>query len=63
MAVAAAVAVTLELLTLKFDWGIAGIWAAIAALMAVRLGTMAARFAGSHWALVGARVDEAAESG
>ena len=60
MVVAAAVAVTLELLTLHFDWGIAGIWAAIAALMAVRLATMAARFAGSRWALVGARLDEAA---
>ncbi len=61
MAASAAVCVALELATLHFDWGIAGIWAAIAALMAVRLATTAARFAGSHWALVGARVDDAAE--
>ena len=43
MAASAAVAVALELLTLALDWGIAGIWAAMAALMAVRLATTAWR--------------------
>ncbi len=60
MAAAATVCIALELLTLTFDWGIAGIWTAIAALMAVRLATMAGRFAGARWALTGARVEEAA---
>ncbi len=59
MAASAAVAIALELLTLAMDWGIAGIWAAMAALMAVRLATTAWRFAGGRWALVGARVGEA----
>ncbi len=59
MAASAAVALALELLTLALDWGIAGIWAAMAALMAVRLATTAWRFAGGRWALVGARIGEA----
>jgi Na+-driven multidrug efflux pump len=59
MAASAAVAIALELLTLAMDWGIAGIWAAMAALMAVRLATTAWRFADGRWALVGARVGEA----
>lgn len=58
MAASAAVAVALELLTLAMDWGIAGIWAAMAALMAVRLATTTWRFAGSRWALVGARLGD-----
>ena len=59
MAASAAVAIAIELLTLAFDWGIAGIWAAMTALMAVRLATTAWRFVGGRWALVGARVGEA----
>ena len=54
MVVAAAVFVPLALLALALDWGIVGVWAALNALMAVRLLTLAVRFAGRRWALVGA---------
>jgi Na+-driven multidrug efflux pump len=54
MVAAAAVFVPLALLALALDWGIVGVWAAILALMAVRLATLAVRFAGRRWALVGA---------
>jgi Na+-driven multidrug efflux pump len=55
MAAAAAVTIAVDLLTLANDWGIVGVWAGMLALMAVRLVTMAARFRGHRWALVGAR--------
>lgn len=55
MAVAAAVTVTIDLLTLANGWGIVGVWTGMLALMAVRLATMAWRFRGERWALVGAR--------
>ncbi len=55
MALASAVAVSIELAALAFDRGIVGVWCGVLALMAVRLATMAARFAGTRWALVGAR--------
>jgi putative MATE family efflux protein len=54
MVAAAAVFVPLVLLALALDWGIVGVWAAIDALMAVRLAPLAVRFAGRRWALVGA---------
>jgi putative MATE family efflux protein len=54
MVAAAAVFVPLALLALALDWGIVGVWAAIVALMAVRLAPLAVRFAGRRWALVGA---------
>jgi len=54
MAFASAVAVSIELAALAFGWGIVGVWCGVLALMAVRLVTMAARFAGTRWALVGA---------
>lgn len=60
MALAASVSIALQLVALAFDWGIAGVWAAMAALMAVRLATMGARFAGRSWVVVGARVEEPA---
>jgi putative MATE family efflux protein len=62
MALAAAVSIAVQLATLAFGWGIAGVWAAMAALMAVRLATMGARFAGPEWAVTGARLEEAAIS-
>jgi putative MATE family efflux protein len=62
MAAAAAVSIAVQLATLAFEWGIAGVWAAMAALMAVRLATMGARFAGAGWAVTGARVEEPAIS-
>lgn len=54
MVAAAAVFVPLALLALHERWGVTGVWAAINALMLVRLATMAWRFAGGGWAVVGA---------
>src|SRR3954451_892982 len=54
MLAAAAVYVPIALLTLRYDWGIVGVWWGLVALIAVRLVTCGARFAGSHWALTGA---------
>ena len=54
MLAAAAVYLPIVLLTLRFDWGIAGVWWGLVALIAVRLVTCGARFASSHWALTGA---------
>ena len=55
MVLAAAVTITVDLCALAFGWGIVGVWAGMLALMTVRLLTMAWRFAGDRWALVGAR--------
>ena len=55
MMLAAVVATSIELASLAFGWGIVGVWCGMLALMAVRLATMTARFAGTRWALVGAR--------
>lgn len=41
------------LLSLAFDWGVVGVWAAIHVLMLARALTMARRFAGRRWAVVG----------
>jgi putative MATE family efflux protein len=54
MLAAAAVYVPIVLLTLHEGWGIAGVWWGLLALIAVRLLTCGARFAGSRWALTGA---------
>jgi putative MATE family efflux protein len=54
MVVAAAVFVPLALLALELEWGIVGVWCALLALMAARLATLAPRFVGRRWALVGA---------
>jgi putative MATE family efflux protein len=35
------------------DWGVRGVWAALAALVAVRLGTMGARFVRRRWLVTG----------
>jgi Na+-driven multidrug efflux pump len=53
-AAAAAVYVPVALLALHSGWGIAGVWWGLAGLIAVRLATCAARFAGERWALTGA---------
>jgi len=37
-----------------FDWGVVGVWAALNVLMLARLTTMAVRFRGRRWAVVGA---------
>ena len=54
MLAAAAVYVPVALLALDRGWGIRGVWAGLAGLIAVRLLTCGARFAGSRWALTGA---------
>jgi putative MATE family efflux protein len=54
MLAAAAVYVPTALLALHQGWGIVGVWWGLLALIAVRLLTCAARFAGSRWALTGA---------
>ena len=54
MVVSAAVYVPLAFAALAFDWGIVGVWCAVLALMGMRLATLAVRFAGRRWALVGA---------
>jgi putative MATE family efflux protein len=54
MLAAAAVYVPVALLALDQGWGIRGVWIGLAGLIAVRLATCGARFAGSRWALTGA---------
>jgi MATE family, multidrug efflux pump len=54
MLAAAAVFVPVALLALHLGWGIVGVWAGLLALMAVRLVTCLARFAGERWAVTGA---------
>jgi putative MATE family efflux protein len=54
MLAAAAVYVPLALLALHEGWGITGVWAGLAALIAVRLLTGGVRFASGRWALTGA---------
>jgi putative MATE family efflux protein len=42
------------LAALAWDWGVVGVWSALNVLMLARLATMAARFRGRRWAVVGA---------
>jgi putative MATE family efflux protein len=55
MVAAAALYAPLAIAALAFGWGIVGVWAALLVLMVGRLATLAGRFAGRRWALVGAR--------
>jgi putative MATE family efflux protein len=54
MLAAAAAYVPVALLALEHGWGILGVWWGLAALIAVRLVTCGARFAGSRWQALGA---------
>jgi putative MATE family efflux protein len=54
MLAAAAVYVPTALLALHQGWGIVGVWCGLLGLIAMRLVTCGARFAGSRWALTGA---------
>jgi putative MATE family efflux protein len=54
MVAAAALYAPLAIAALAFGWGIVGVWAALLVLMVGRLATLAGRFAGRRWALVGA---------
>jgi Na+-driven multidrug efflux pump len=46
--------VPIALVALAAGWGIAGVWWGLLALMATRLTTLALRFRGRRWAVVGA---------
>ncbi len=45
--------VPIALLSLELEWGIVGVWWGLLALIAARLVTCGARFAGTRWAVVG----------
>jgi putative MATE family efflux protein len=47
--------VPISLAALHFDWGIAGVWWGLNALMAARLLTLGARFASGRWVVLGPR--------
>jgi putative MATE family efflux protein len=47
--------VPISLAALHFDWGIAGVWWGLNALMAARLVTLGVRFASGRWVVLGAR--------
>ena len=53
MAAAFAVCAALLAVVLAADWGIRGVWAALLALILVRLGAMLARFARRRWLVTG----------
>ena len=53
MVAAFVVCATLSLAALAFDWGVVGVWAAIGALILVRLGLMLWRFQGRRWLVTG----------
>ena len=53
MVLAFACCASLLLLTLAADWGIRGVWAALVALILVRLATMGARFLRRRWLVTG----------
>src|SRR5690349_12240580 len=54
MVFATLVFIPIALATLQFDWGIAGVWWGLNALMAARLVPLALRFASGHWVVLGA---------
>jgi Na+-driven multidrug efflux pump len=53
MVVAFVVCATMLLVTLEADWGIRGVWAALLALIVVRLGLMTTRFRRGRWLVTG----------
>jgi Na+-driven multidrug efflux pump len=54
MTISALVAVPLTVVSLHAGWGIVGVWAAISALLLMRLLACWLRFSGRRWALTGA---------
>jgi putative MATE family efflux protein len=46
--------VPISLAALHFDWGLAGVWWGLNALMAARLATLGVRFASGRWMVLGA---------
>ena len=53
MVAAFVVCAALSLAALAFDWGVVGVWAAIVALILVRLTLMLHRFRGRRWLVTG----------
>ena len=53
MVAAFAASAVVALAALAFDWGIVGVWAALAVLIAVRLALMSWRFSGRRWLVTG----------
>ncbi len=53
MLAASAAAAPVALAALAFDWGIAGVWAALLVLILARLAVTATRFGGRRWLVVG----------
>jgi hypothetical protein len=47
------VSVAIALVALDRDWGVAGVWSALLALIVVRLATLSARFVGRRWLVAG----------
>ena len=54
MALCFCVFVPIALASLHFDWGLAGVWWGLNALMAARLATLGVRFASGRWVVLGA---------
>jgi putative MATE family efflux protein len=54
MLAASGVFIPVALASLAFGWGIVGVWAGIAGLIAVRLATCGVRFSSRRWAVAGA---------
>jgi Na+-driven multidrug efflux pump len=54
MAASFAVFAPVVLLAGALDWGVTGVWVALNVLMLARLATMAVRFAGRRWVVLGA---------
>ena len=54
MALSFACFAPLVLIAGALDWGVLGVWAALNVLMLARLATMATRFAGRRWVVIGA---------
>jgi putative MATE family efflux protein len=48
--------VPISLAALHFDWGLAGVWWGLNALMVARLVTLGVRFASGRWVVLGARM-------
>ena len=54
MVFATLVFIPIALATLQFDWGIAGVWWGLNALMVARMIPLGARFASGRWVVLGA---------
>jgi Na+-driven multidrug efflux pump len=54
MVFATLVFIPIALATLQFDWGVAGVWWGLNALMVARMIPLGARFASGRWVVLGA---------